>query len=59
MAKELRQIDQLIDHTGAYFQEEMWQIVSVLVYPITLIRIFLIIAHLLFCPLISQIVLTL
>ena len=28
MARKLTQIDQIIDHIGAYFQEEMWQIVS-------------------------------
>ena len=29
MARKLKQIDRLIDHTGAYFQEEMQQIVSI------------------------------
>ena len=30
MARELKQISHLIDHTGAYFCEKMWQIVSIL-----------------------------
>ena len=29
MVRKLKKIDRLIDHTGAYFQEEMQQIVSI------------------------------
>ena len=47
VARELRQIDWIIDPTGAYFLEEIWWIVRILIYFFTCIRICLIIAHLL------------
>ena len=37
MAKKLKQINPLIDHTGIYFQEEMGQIVSIPIYSSTLL----------------------
>ena len=47
MARKLKQIDLLIDHAGTYFQEEMWQIVSITFDSRIPIGIFLIITHLL------------
>ena len=47
MAKKLKQIDRLIDHTGVYFQEEMQRIVSITFDSRTPASNFLIITHLL------------
>ena len=47
ISRKLKQIDWLVDCTGAYFQEEMWQIVSITSDFRIPISIFLIITHLL------------
>ena len=53
MARELKQIDCLTDCTGAYFHEEMWQIVSILCEFLYLNQNFPIMSHLISCSPIS------